>query len=59
MNRIIAAILFLFLGFSQVKADEGMWLPMLIKRLNQQNLQKLKQLLMKTGVSNNGRWTKS
>ncbi|MDO4224318.1 MAG: S46 family peptidase [Bergeyella zoohelcum] len=39
MKRIVLLCSFL-LSFLQVKADEGMWLMMLIKRLNGQDLQK-------------------
>ncbi|MEX2596060.1 MAG: S46 family peptidase [Salibacteraceae bacterium] len=41
MNRILSGLIasiFLFSG--NVKADEGMWLPMLIKRLNYADMQK-------------------
>ena len=41
MKKLIAVFLLLFMAFGQMKADEGMWLPMLIKRLNQQNLQEM------------------
>ncbi len=37
---ILAALLFLS-SVSQLRADEGMWLPMLIERLNQRNLQEM------------------
>ena len=39
MKRIFLLCTFL-LSFFQMKADEGMWLMMLVKRLNQQDLQK-------------------
>ena len=37
---ILSVILFLT-AFAPAKADEGMWLPMLIQRLNQRDLQKM------------------
>jgi hypothetical protein len=40
-KTIVFSLIFLFLGMGWAKADEGMWLPMLIKRLNQQNLQEM------------------
>jgi len=40
-KTIIFSLISLFLGMGLAKADEGMWLPMLIKRLNQQNLQEM------------------
>lgn len=39
--RIFAATLLMIIATLPVKADEGMWLPMLIKRLNQRDLQKM------------------
>jgi hypothetical protein len=33
--------LLLFTSIAQLRADEGMWLPMLIQRLNQRNLQEM------------------
>lgn len=42
MKRIIVALIVLFMGFnSAVKADEGMWLPMLVERLNYVDMQKM------------------
>jgi len=40
MKKIsIVLILALILGFSaQMRADEGMWLPLMIKRLNHQDM---------------------
>ncbi len=40
-KSLILAVLFAFVSMAPVKADEGMWLPMLIKRLNQRDLQKM------------------
>ncbi len=39
MKRIFLLLIFL-LSFAQIKADEGMWLMMLIKRLNHVDMQK-------------------
>lgn len=44
MNKLSSYLLLIALLFSAVapvKADEGMWLPMLIKRLDQRDLQKM------------------
>ena len=44
MNRISSFLLLVVLFLSAtlpLKADEGMWLPMMIKRLNQRDLQKM------------------
>jgi hypothetical protein len=40
-KSLILSALILLTAFMPVKADEGMWLPMLIKRLNQRNLQEM------------------
>lgn len=40
-KSIVLSALILLTAFMPVKADEGMWLPMLIKRLNQRNLQEM------------------
>ena len=41
MKRLIAGLLILMLALPvMLKADEGMWLPMLIKRLNETDMQK-------------------
>ena len=40
-KSIILAVLLAIVSIAPVKADEGMWLPMLIKRLNQRDLQKM------------------
>jgi hypothetical protein len=39
INRIIAFLLLVSLSFS-IKADEGMWLPLLLKQLNESDMQK-------------------
>ena len=39
MKRIFLLFTFL-LSFAQMRADEGMWLMMLVKRLNGKDLQK-------------------
>ena len=39
MKKILLALT-LILGYAQVKADEGMWLLMLVKRLNGVDMQK-------------------
>lgn len=39
-SLILAALMFIT-ALAPIKADEGMWLPMLIKRLNQRDLQKM------------------
>lgn len=40
-KSILLAALLAIVSIAPVKADEGMWLPMLIKRLNQRDLQKM------------------
>lgn len=40
-RTIILSIIIILFGFGHAKADEGMWLPMLIKRLDQRNLQEM------------------
>jgi hypothetical protein len=40
-KSLILSALILLTALMPVKADEGMWLPMLIKRLNQRNLQEM------------------
>lgn len=40
-KSLFLAILLAFTGIVPLKANEGMWLPMLIKRLNQRDLQKM------------------
>lgn len=40
-KSIFLALLIAFTSVSNVKADEGMWLPMLIERLQQRDLQKM------------------
>src|SRR5690554_5436090 len=40
-KSLILAMLMAITAIAPVKADEGMWLPMLIKRLNQRDLQKM------------------
>ncbi len=40
-KSLFLAVLLAFVSLAPVKADEGMWLPMLIQRLNQRDLQKM------------------
>lgn len=40
-TKSLLLLLALFMGFAPLRADEGMWLPMLISRLNQRDLQKM------------------
>ncbi len=40
-KSIIISALLALITFTSVRADEGMWLPMLIQRLNQRDLQKM------------------
>lgn len=40
-SSLLIAVAFLFTATAPVKADEGMWLPMMIKRLNQRDLQEM------------------
>lgn len=40
-KSLLLAMLMAIITIAPVKADEGMWLPMLIKRLNQRDLQKM------------------
>lgn len=40
MNRIFT-LLFLWLAVTSVKADEGMWLPLFVDRLNYEDMQKM------------------
>lgn len=40
-KSLFLALLMAIVSIAPVKADEGMWLPMLIKRLNQRDLQKM------------------
>ena len=39
-NSLLLAIAILFSSFSNLRADEGMWLPLFIKRLNEADMQK-------------------
>lgn len=42
MKRIVALMVIAMMGLTQLaKADEGMWLPLLIKRLNHTDMQKM------------------
>jgi len=41
LNSFLLALAFMFVAAAPVKADEGMWLPMMIHRLNQRDLQKM------------------
>ncbi|HKK40546.1 MAG TPA: S46 family peptidase, partial [Cryomorphaceae bacterium] len=40
-KSIIISALLALITITSVRADEGMWLPMLIERLNQRDLQKM------------------
>lgn len=41
INSVLLALAMIFVAAAPVKADEGMWLPMMIQRLNQRDLQKM------------------
>ncbi len=40
-SSLLIAIALIFITVAPLKADEGMWLPMMIKRLEQRDLQKM------------------
>src|SRR6056297_1893676 len=41
ISSLLIAIVLIFTAAAPLKADEGMWLPMMIKRLEQRDLQKM------------------